>query len=375
MNNVNELRSELLAVAKRSAGLMKACNNEQSTKLYLVLPMLGLLGYDATNPYEVYPDHVADAADFEGSLIDFAVLKEGLPVIAVACVKAGADPLQKIEQLARYFSAFPSTKLGVLSNGIVFEFFVDSVEPGKIDDESFLTVDLHTVALSGASDDVLEALLQLTKGNFDADTVAEQAHLRLVKKRLRTAFVEEAHAPAEDFCRFMMQRVGFHNVRKGAIDRHYASLIKMAFEEALVLPVVQRLKTSPAADAAGGAVNFHQLGQKIVATERELAIFNYIRRRLAYLVNDEELFAAIERVDFLDNVGKLIIFIDKDKRGRLLEFIRGDGFNKYVFPDPYGEIVTDNILDIDDALRATFVLRVRELGVPQGLSQKMARIA
>ena len=59
MTTANELRAGLLAVAKRSVSIMSGCSNEQSTKLYLVLPMLGLLGYDYTNPFEVFPEHAA----------------------------------------------------------------------------------------------------------------------------------------------------------------------------------------------------------------------------------------------------------------------------------------------------------------------------
>ena len=44
MNPFNELRAGLCALAKRSVGLLSACGNEESTKLYLALPMLGLLG-------------------------------------------------------------------------------------------------------------------------------------------------------------------------------------------------------------------------------------------------------------------------------------------------------------------------------------------
>ena len=59
MNALNELRAGLCALAKRSVGLMSACGNEESTKLYLALPILGLFGYDYSNPYEVYPEHMA----------------------------------------------------------------------------------------------------------------------------------------------------------------------------------------------------------------------------------------------------------------------------------------------------------------------------
>jgi len=52
----------------------------------------------------------------------------------------------------------------------------------------------------------------------------------------------------------------------------------------------------------------------------------------------------------------------KQKR-RLFDYMEGaHGFDKFMFPEPYGEVVTNNILDIDEPLRAIFTARVREIG-------------
>jgi hypothetical protein len=373
MNGMSDLRGSLLAVAKRSMGHMKACNNEESTKLYLVLPVIGLLGYDASDPLEVYPRHESDPVGKDGRIhrADFAILNQGKPVIAFGCVKAGLDATPKLDEISGYFQAWPSTRLGIVTNGIRFDFHVDSGEPGVMDHEPFLSLDLDTVAQSGATDEVLETLNYVTKSGFDAEMIAEVAHLQLVKKRLRNAFIEEAQAPSEEFCRAMLQRVGFQNVRKPAIDRHYAPLMKTAFEEALVLPVLHRLKGSPAGD---GKIN--QASQRMATAERELAVFNRIRRRLAFLAQDEASFQAIDRVDYRDYVGKVVVYLDRDPRGRLFELILGlDGANKFIFPDPFGAIVTNNLLDIDEALKITFANRVRELEGQNAAPQKISRIA
>lgn len=376
MTTHNELRAGLLAVAKRSISIMAACTNEESTKLYLVLPMLGLLGYDFSNPYEVYPEHSAGFGNGDIARVDLAVLRDGTPVIAIECKQTGADLAADRGQLARYFSALPTVKLGVMTNGILFEFFVDSTDPNAMDDEPFMTLDLETIARVGVTDEVLESLISVTKTFFDPEVIAEAAHVQLVKKRLRTIFVEEAKGPSEEFCRYALQKAGLRNVRKGAIERYYAPMIKTAFEESLILPVVQRLRADPAQhDGRAPAVGLHQLGQRISTTERELEIFAYIKRRLAYLITDEAHFSAIDNVQMKDYVGKLAIFYDRERKGRLFDFIEGaDGYDKYIFPDPIGDIVTNNILEIDDALKAIFVTRVRELG---GLyqPQRMQRIA
>lgn len=372
MTTANELRAGLLAVAKRSVSIMTACSNEESTKLYLVLPMLGLLGYDYTNPYEVYPEHAAGFGDGDVARVDLAVLHDGAPVMAIEVKQVGADVEAGRGQLARYYNALPTVKLGIMTNGIVFEFFVDSGEPNMMDDDPFMTLDIETIARVGVSDEVLDSLLTVTRSHFDPDTVAEGAHVQLVKKRLRTIFVDEAKGPSEEFCRYALARAGLKNVRKTAIERYYAPMIKAAFEESLVLPVVQRLRAEPAADGRA-PIGLNQIGQRIYTSERELEIFGYVKRRLAFLVEDEAQFAAIENLQMKDYVGKLAIFYDRERKGRLFDFIEGaDGYDKYIFPDPIGEIVTNNIVEIDDALKAIFQMRIRELG---GVSQQLTRLA
>ena len=365
MSTRDQLRDRIAMLAKRSVGLMKVCGNEESTKLYLVLPLIGLLGYDYSNPFEVYPEHIADFDPRQPNKVDLAILHDGQPIIAIECKKVGANLVEARGQLRAYYNALPSAKLGLLTNGISFEFFVDSAEPNLMDEEPFLTLDLDIVARNGASDDVLETLAHMTKDAFSADTIAELAHIQLVKKRLRTAFVAEANAPSEDLCRFFLQKVGLKNVRKAALDRYYAPMIKTAFSEALVLPLAQHLR-----EEGGEADAVRQVAQRIVTTERELSMFNYVRRRLAFLVSDEAGFNAIESVGYKDYVGKFAVYYDRTQKGRLFDYIEGaSGFDKFIFPEPYGEIVTNNILDIDEPLRAIFTARVREIGLPQPVAR------
>ena len=46
-----------------------------------------------------------------------------------------------------------------------------------MDEEPFLTFDLETVSRAGISDEVIDALIYLTKANFNPETVAEVAHV------------------------------------------------------------------------------------------------------------------------------------------------------------------------------------------------------
>ena len=100
-----------------------------------------------------------------------------------------------------------------------------------------------------------------------------------------------------------------------------------------------------------------------------------MRRRLAYLVREEALFSAIDRIEYKDSVGKLVCYYVNERKGRLFDYIEGaEGFDKFIFPAPYGEVVTKSVLDIDEPLAATFAARVRELGHLQPV-ERLARIA
>jgi hypothetical protein len=113
-----------------------------------------------------------------------------------------------------------------------------------------------------------------------------------------------------------------------------------------------------------------------VTTDRELAVYRYVCRRLAFLSADEHQFAAIERVQHRDYVGKFAVYYENVRKGRLFDFVAGDnGYEKFIFPDPYGEIVTNSMADIDEALRAIFAQRVRELGSPRPADVKILQTA
>ena len=355
------LATALADLAKRSATIAKACNNDESVKLYLVLPMLRALGYDSTDPLEVYPNHETDPVSgpdgTRAYTADFAILKDGQPVIAIGAARTPADLAAKRANIATYFSAWTSVKVAMLSNGQLFEFFVDSQAPGTMDAEPFLTLDLETMGDAGPSDDAVETLVHATKTELDGDRIAERAHLGVVKKRLRGAFVEEAQKPSEDLARAMMARIGFPGVRAEAIERHYAGLVKAAFEESLVLPVVQRLKAGADGIASGLKLD---VNQSLASAEREIALFNQIRRRLAYLVEEEAHYQALDLLACTNSIGRLTIYLDRDPDGRIVEIVRGSGMtDRYVFANT--EIVTANIADLDAPLKAAFLARVAAL--------------
>ncbi|MFA5952397.1 MAG: hypothetical protein WC807_19185 [Hyphomicrobium sp.] len=362
MDSLSDLQASLSAIAERSSAIKSSCTNEQSTKQFLVLPVIGALGYDCGDPTVVQPEFVADFRVETPERVDYVILRDGSPVIAVECKKAGSDLSLHRGQLRTYFSALRSVRVGLLTDGLRFEFYVDCESPNIMDEEPFLTLDLDAASRTPIPIEVVQTLNVLSNGNFHPDAISDAAEMRLVARRLRAVLVQELREPSEEFCRHVLQRVGIKNLRRSSIQSRYGSLIRGAFEEALVIPVLDRLRslapTSQAADDDGAAV------QRIVTTDRELAIYRYACRRLAFLAEDEHQFTAIERVQHRDYVGKFAVFYENVRKGRLFDFVEGgNGYDKFIFPEPFGEIVASSVIDIDEPLRKIFAQRVRELGV------------
>lgn len=364
MDALGELKASLSAIAERSAVIKSTCVNEESTKQFLVLPVIGALGYDCTNPFEVQPEFPADFRNGIQERVDYVIMHDGKPAIAVECKKVGTDLAANRGQLRTYFTPLSSVRLGVLTDGLRFEFFVDCENANVMDVEPFVTLDLEQATRAPIPGDVIEALSKISRANFEPDAIAEAAEMRLVAKRLRTVLTQEVREPSDDLCKLVLQRVGVTNVRRTAIQARYGGLIRAAFEDALVLPVVEMLRASSSSEGSQGSSK-DEVSQRIITTDRELSVYRYVCRRLAFLASHEQHFSAIEQVGYRDYIGKFAIYYANVHKGRLLDFIEGsNGQDKFLFPEPFGELITGNMRDIDEPLRKIFTQRVRELGAP-----------
>src|SRR4051812_9362800 len=79
----DDFRQALVSLANKMATVAPRCTNEESTKIFLILPFLSFLGYDDRNPNEVCPEHGADFSEKYKDRVDFAILKNEEPVIAI----------------------------------------------------------------------------------------------------------------------------------------------------------------------------------------------------------------------------------------------------------------------------------------------------
>jgi predicted type IV restriction endonuclease len=333
------------------------------------------------NPDEVCPEHHADFSEKFKNRVDFAILKDGKPVIAIECKIIGMPLKDERGQLRSYFNASPTVKMGVITDGLIYEFYADSDEPNMMDPAAFLSLDLREVSRGKIENSVEEGLRSLQKGNFDPENIGAEAKRKLIFQNFVQQIAKLAEEPSEPFVRLLIQNVGLSHVRTKALNE-YIDLTKSAFREFVNFRILQRLdlptkdlELDRSATAAEPVVLEAVLkaDDGIVTTATELEVFEFTKRRLSFLVKEDRLFEEIEKVEYRDYKGKFVVFYKKERAGRIFDFYEG-GDKKYTFDfgdTAGGEIATEKLSDIDASLLAIFKQRVAELESPA----KSAKVA
>ena len=128
------------AIKQLSERVLKLKDNiltEEATKNAFIMPFINVLGYDVFNPLEVVPEMTCDIAMKKGEKIDYAIIKEGEPILLIECKHWAQDLNLHDNQLIRYFNV-SKAKFGILTNGITYRFYTDLIEPNKMDEKTIL---------------------------------------------------------------------------------------------------------------------------------------------------------------------------------------------------------------------------------------------
>ena len=132
------MRKTVELLASRIGSGLDSIPNEATTIQALIHPFIRALEYDVNDPDDFVAEFRSDFSD-KGDCADGAILRYGKPIIILE-FKDCRKPLSRSfeNQLKKYFNVHPSARVGVLTNGIEYRFFTDSVERNIMDDDPFL---------------------------------------------------------------------------------------------------------------------------------------------------------------------------------------------------------------------------------------------
>lgn len=175
---------------------------EEATKNALIMPFFMLLGYDVFNPDEIVPEFTCDVATKKGEKIDYAIIRDGEPIILIEAKRAGMK-LQKQQQgqLYRYFST-NHARLAVLTNGITYNFFSDINAPNVMDDEPFLSFNM----VEDNEDLFLSSLEQFHKDSFNLKQILSKAVFLKYIKVVEQTLKQDLISPSDEIVKYFLSR-------------------------------------------------------------------------------------------------------------------------------------------------------------------------
>ena len=197
-----DLKDRLKIISESIEKQIGNIETEEATKNAFIMPFIDALGYNIFDPTEVVPEFTADVFKKKGEKVDYAIMKEGKPILLIECKACNNNlDINHASQLSRYFTE-TEARFGVLTNGVIYEFFTDIEEPNKMDAKPFLEVDMSEI-----KDAHVEEIKKFTKDSFTLDEILTTASELKYTNEMKKIMAKEINDPSEEFVKFLTKKV------------------------------------------------------------------------------------------------------------------------------------------------------------------------
>jgi predicted type IV restriction endonuclease len=377
---LEEFRQRIITHSKLVMSRATKIDSEAKTNASLVQPFLTVLGYDGSNPDEVSPEHHADFSEKYQNKVDFAILHNGDPVIAIESKRVGAPMKDDRGQLRSYFNACQTVKLGILTDGIKYEFYADSDKPNMMDEAAFLRVDFAEVAKNNSIDDnMLGGIAAIRSGLFNPEDVGAEAKRKILVESIVETINKFKSDPSDDFIRFILgcSPVGgkITKVTQKIVDTN-RDIVRSAMETFVAQEALARFgyapkdvvkaspeRLEPVATTSPGPIPEAET-ESFSPSEAESEIFTYIRNRLFFLVRQDALFKEVQKLSFRKTKTSFRVYYERPNSGSIFDYKEHkDGKVSLVFPAFSREINYEHSSELDECLLQSFLKRAADAGV------------
>ena len=322
-----DFKDNVKQLAERVLKLKESIQTEEATKNAFIMPFINALGYDVFNPLEVVPEMTCDIAMKKGEKIDYAIMKEGNPILLIECKHWQQNLNLHDNQLMRYFNV-SKAKFGLLTNGIIYRFYTDLLEPNKMDDKPFLEVDITDL-----KDAQIEELKKFHKSYFDVDNILSSASELKYMGEMKTVLAKEFADPSPEFVKFIAKQT-YEGVITAKLLEQFTALTKRAVTSYINDIISDRFKSAfktesdePKTSSKNQEINEEKAVEveesKIVTTEDEIESYLIVKSILRPFVD-------IERVVYRDAQSYFAILLDDNNRKPICRMYFNAASKKYI---------------------------------------------
>ncbi|MBW9278560.1 type I restriction endonuclease [Bacteroides fragilis] len=320
-----DFKDSIKQLSDRVLKLKDSIQTEEATKNAFIMPFINALGYDVFNPLEVVPEMTCDIAMKKGEKIDYAVMKDGTPILLIECKHWAQDLSLHDNQLIRYFNV-SEAKFGLLTNGIIYRFYTDLIEPNKMDSKPFLEVDITDI-----KDAQIEELKKFHKSYFDVENVLSSASELKYTGELKAIIANEFANPSADFVKFFAKQV-YDGMITSKLLEQFTMLTKKSISTYINDLISDRLKSALKTEVAQEQQEMHSETEPFTAESKDDKIITTEEEIESYLVVKSILrpFVDISRIVYRDAQTYFAILLDDNNRKPICRMYFNGISKKYI---------------------------------------------
>lgn len=282
---------------------IKLSDSEAATRDYLIEPFFNILGYVKMDDYT----HEFSLPVGKGKVkkVDMVITLSGKnPAILIECKKAG-EGLKSghFNQLAEYFKTQMSSKIGILTNGLVYNFYSSSLDDKRIlNSVPFLTFDLSDF---NSSD--IDNLVSFNRNTIDMATILDEAEDQYFLERFDDGLYKTLLNPTRDFVKSVFTNMGGKVLKEKNHTRIFELINSISLSDAL-----ERVKVTEANNSKTGTVT----------TAKEIKCFNIIMTILGMSSRVKNI--DLDRINYQDKKTYFNIVIDGSRNNSVCKLILND---------------------------------------------------
>lgn len=292
---VKELKKSLLIFDLNKA--IEISDNEAKTRMYLVEPFFETLrfnrGFENGN---LVPEFDADFARLKGKKVDYAILFRNKPEIIIE-VKKGKVKLndKHLAQLNEYFNNTNDSKIGILTNGVQFDFYCRNNNGGfGLHPTPFYSFNWENIEGSH-----LEKLAEFYATSIDTKSIIDNAQESFFMEGFEEALFKELANPSKEFIKAI-----FSHMNGSRMTENIEKQIRELINSISLKSAVDKLIIEESTKANSG----------IITTDDELKVFHVIKTILAQHKQIDT-----NSIGYRDLKGKFSILLDDNQKKKICD--------------------------------------------------------
>ena len=289
---------KILAVVKKSfskfdfSRLEEKCTNEAQTRMYLIEPLLEMLGYSRIDERDMLTEINAGWGQKNDKADLGLIIKGKDPEIIIECKKFGKKLTDKeASQLNSYFINTKNSKIGILTNGSEWRFdTINEIEKeSKLFQIPFLVIDFSEI-----DESKIELFAQFHKNETDIKVIVEEAQDFFFLQGFNDALTEELLNPSDDFVKAVFSRMAGKRMNDNIKDKLRSLINSSSIQQALPKLIEEESKS----------------GNMIITTGEELKIYHSVKTIIINSIKKID----FSRISYRDQKNSFNILIDDNQR-------------------------------------------------------------